>query len=168
MREVIERTWPPGGPPADCRQSESPQPFLFLRIYIFSTIPTLGEEPVQWCKLERARWCWDDLDWRCGWTQLKPLYKLLRFWWVDVKNYSSNRYPRKNLKCKLLNLSPINLECSVSLPSLCGACFRFLQWTSEGANQQSQLFCVVLELWATCYALTFLGPKNFWGIHSFL
>lgn len=36
------------------------------------------------CNLERARSCWDHLDWIYYWTQLRPLYKCLRLWWTGA------------------------------------------------------------------------------------
>ena len=38
--------------------------------------------------LERIKCCWDCLDDICGWTPLRPLYKLWRFWRAGAEIYS--------------------------------------------------------------------------------
>ena len=118
LEEIIERTWLlvdwwPGS-----RQLEAPYPFPCLLFPYY--------QPFQGHRLKRVRCYWAHLDSICDWTQLSPLYKLLRFWLP----------PKTSLICKfscLLNLPPTNLECSASfLHSPCmGASFLLYPENSQ-------------------------------------
>lgn len=62
------------------------RPLPILRIYILPTIPT----PFQGQSLETVRGYWEYLDSIYDWTQLRPLYKLLRSWQVgeEISSFS--------------------------------------------------------------------------------
>ena len=101
--------------------------------------------------LERAVWCWDHLNSVPHWTQLKPLYKLLRLvGGVEVC------LPRGclNLMCECLcslNLPPTNLQW-LHL-TLVSACLSYM-----GASLWTNTFCileVLLKFVACSMALVF-------------
>lgn len=77
------RGWPSAGPWAGPRQTETPQPFPILGMYILPTIPTLRA-------VSKVR-PWDNTvllrpsGQYTVWTTSRPLYKLLRFWWAGVE-----------------------------------------------------------------------------------
>ena len=52
-------------------------------------------KPFQGHNLKRVMCCWDHLDNMWDWTQLRFLYKLVRFWQTGVEIYSSCGYLRQ-------------------------------------------------------------------------
>ena len=58
-----------------------------LRMYIPLAFPASRSCPKD--SLEIVIRCWDHLNSICDSTQLRPLYKRLRFWWTGVEIYSS-------------------------------------------------------------------------------
>lgn len=57
-----------------------------LGMYPLLMVPTVGvifKDAV----FERTMCCWHYLDGICAWTPLRPLYKLLIFWWMGVVIY---------------------------------------------------------------------------------
>ena len=64
-------------PWAGLRHSEAPHPLPIFGMCIPSSFPVL--ETAQGRSLEIVVWCWDHLDRIYDWTQLRSLYKLLRF-----------------------------------------------------------------------------------------
>ena len=71
LEEVTERTWLSADWWAEPRQPEA-----------HHCLPCWSHFK---CRSEIVIFCWDHLDGICNWTQLKPLHKILRFWWVDVE-----------------------------------------------------------------------------------
>lgn len=82
--------------------------------------------------LERGRCFWDHLDSVCDWTQLRCLYKHLRFWQSGRENTLVLWLPRtSNFPC-LLNLLPISLKWSASFFHLSLLCVVYTEtrlWT---------------------------------------
>ena len=98
----------------------------------------------QGCSLERAMCCWDHPDWICEWTQLRPLQKHSRFWWVDAEICSSCGRPRQaSYESSLAYLPSTNLEWSafvfgLFLPSMYWGQFQvFPQGTLKVLSQLS-------------------------------
>ena len=85
---------------SDSLQPHGLQPTRLLRPWDFPGKST-GVGAITFSHLGSPRW------------SLRPLYKNLRFWWVDAEICLSRCYSRQTLCmfCCLLNLTPINLEC---------------------------------------------------------
>lgn len=87
---------------------------LFLQC-AFACLPcSLLPEASQGHSLEWIMWWWwDYLDCVPDWTQLRLLYRFLRFWQASVEIYLSCGHKRQDSKVKFpcfLNLPPTNLE----------------------------------------------------------
>lgn len=124
LEEGITRVWPPVDPRAGHGQLEAAHPYPCSWNVHFCP-PFLQWELFQRRSPEGARCSWDRLDDTCDWTSLRPLHKLLRFWWASVEIYLSCGYPRPELPTFLclLKLLRTHLERSgsfsgLSLPSV--------------------------------------------------
>ena len=73
--------------------------------------------------LEMERWCWGSLDWVCDWTQVRPIFKFLRFWQGSEEIYSSCNCLRQALYVNYLCL--LNLSIRGSPPSFVFPCLLF-------------------------------------------
>ena len=94
-------------------------------------------EPVSRLQPSENKVFWGQFDRVHYWTQLRALYKLLRFWWAWAEIYLSFSLQDKTLMeipC-MLNLPPTNLD----WPSYTGASFRFHLGVSWGFQPSSQL-----------------------------
>lgn len=82
---------------------------------------------------EKAMWCWDHVDWKRDWTQLRPLYKPLNFWQTGgCGDLLAVQTWKTSLLCVSLLIKAATCQSGVvgiflpSLPNLCtGARFRF-------------------------------------------
>lgn len=114
-------------------------PFSVLGMYLLPTTPTLVAIPrtQSW----ETRYCWDHLDWILDWTQLRYLYKLLSFWWVQRSTQLTATQDKPHMWVTLsAKPASTNLECSasffsLSLPSGHGGQFSWV--TPEVVHQQS-------------------------------
>lgn len=122
------------------RQWEAPRFLPWPSSVLFTWLPHSQKLP-QGCSLERVMWCWDHLGRVHDGTQLRPLYKFLRFG-AQVKKICLLilRPPKASLVCKfpcLLNPPPSKLVgLPLSLvsywPLRMGASFRFCLGSSKG------------------------------------
>lgn len=75
------------------------------------TCPPFPQWAVPRMKLERTGCCcWDHLDRICDWTQLKPLHKLLRFWWAELKDLLILRMPMTRFYVNFLSYYTYHLS----------------------------------------------------------
>ena len=105
LNEVIDSMWPPHGPGGNQRLDLGNQ-------RLFTPHPPSVE-----CMPQTF---WDHWDPVHDWTQLRPLYKLLRFWWVGVGDTHFATTQDKPLK--------EGLSCLVA----CGS-----MWTRDQAHWQA-------------------------------
>lgn len=126
-------------------------PSSVLERYMLPTVPTVGASSRalrEQCIVETGGNMW--------WTQVKPLYKLLRCWCGDLL---VAWWPRTSLVCKfpgLLNLSPASLEC-LPLWSLLGLHVHEPLWEFAGKppslrtnafNLADRRFSLVCSIWS--------------------
>lgn len=99
---------------------------------------------------------WDYLDGICDWTQLRPLYKLLRLWQMGGTINSSCSLPGQALDASFLAYLTYDLPIwnglplsSVSLCPLCvwGPATYFIARTPKFANQQPSIHLFLRWLW---------------------
>ena len=130
LEEVIEKTSLLVDPWARPRQPEAPHPLPSPWIVYSLAFPIL--EVATGTQLSDNKVLLRPSGWHTSdGTQLRHLYKLLRFWWVSMEVYLW--LPKTSLVCRspcLLNVLPTNLEClPLSLVSpyhlYMGAHFRF-------------------------------------------
>lgn len=102
--------------------------------------PFLQREQFQGHSLERVSCCWDHLDSVRDWTQLRPLYNLLRFWRVGAEIYLSCGHSRwasyvsslAYYMCHLPIWSRLPLPSVSPCPACMGTGFRFHAGNSWG------------------------------------
>lgn len=82
----------------------------------------------------------------CDWSQLRPQYKLLRYWWVGVEIYSFSGHPRQASHVRFLLIKSAPYQSAVaclflrSLPALgMEASFRLNWGNSRGGCKLTDL-----------------------------
>ena len=83
-----------------------------------SSLPSLSRKLHQGCNHEILMWWRDYQDWVHDWTQLRPLFKLLRYWWAGAEICLSCGCPSKHHKFSCL-LNQSGAGCLFSLASPC-------------------------------------------------
>lgn len=110
LEELLRRKWLAVGPWAGPRQSEALYTVSCPWNFILHAVPTAE---VQRRSLEKIQCCRDHPDWICDWTQLRPLFKLFRFWLVDAEINSFCGHPRQaSLEVPLL-IQPVTYQSGV-------------------------------------------------------
>lgn len=119
QREVIKKTWPLVHPQAGCRQLEASHPLPILRIYVLSSLPTLGA-------ISRMQPCENNvllrptgLDMWAG--PCWGLYRNFKILAGGCRDLLTLWLLKTRLICKfpcLLKFLPINLECPAPFLSL--------------------------------------------------
>lgn len=61
------------------------------------SLPSPSQKLPQGSNHETLMWWWDYQDWVRDWTQLRPLYKLLTYWWAGAEICLSCGCPRQAL-----------------------------------------------------------------------
>lgn len=83
LEEDIERMWPPVDLWAERRQLDTPYPSPVLEMRFLPIISMLAANS----RTQPWDRCWDHLNGKHDWIQVRPLDKLLRFWWAGVAIY---------------------------------------------------------------------------------